>query len=136
MLLHRDGLIELNYDAATDILTVSWPDITKLNSSEMDYSFNKLKDFITYYDIKKLLIDSRFNKVEVDKEEYSTLVERIYNGLRTTRLEMTARLGSLDRERESKARKHAAELINHLKPSFAFQNFDDPGMALQWLRMG
>lgn len=136
MLLHRDGLIELNYDAATDILTVSWPDINSYSSSQLAYSFAKLKDAIMYYDIKKLLIDSRFNEVMVEQETYSELIRQLHQSLRTTRLEMTARLGSLNEEREVKAKQHAVQLIDELKPTFAFRNFDNPGMALQWLKAG
>lgn len=136
MLIHRDGLIELNYDAATDILTVSWPDITEPGGSGLEYSFGKLIETIKYYDIKKLIIDSRFNKVSIHEEAYTNLMRRIHNALSATRLEMAARLGSLDAVREAKASKHALLIIEQLKPTFAFRNFSNAGEALNWLKMG
>ncbi|PKV62427.1 hypothetical protein [Pontibacter ramchanderi] len=136
MLLHRDGLIELNYDPATDILSVSWPDINIYSRTQITYSFAKLREVIAFYDIKKLLIDSRFNQVLIDEEAYSELIRELHGNLRSTRLAMTARLGSLTKLREEKAKQHAKQLIDELKPSFAFRNFDDAGMALQWLKAG
>jgi hypothetical protein len=136
MLIHRDGLIELNYDAATDILTVSWPDIVETHGPGLDYSFGKLVETIKYYDIKKLIIDSRFNKVFIQEEEYTLLVKRIHKELSLTRLEMAARLGSLDEAREAKASKHAVHIIDQIKPAFAFRNFDNANEALEWLKAG
>jgi hypothetical protein len=136
MLLHRDGLIELNYDPASDVLTMEWPDITSISSPELEFSFSKLEDAINHYDIKKLLIDSRFNKVQVLENAYSELIRNIHSKLQHTRLEKVARLGSLDEAREPKAEQHARQLMKELNPRFAFKNFRDPNEALHWLREG
>ncbi len=134
MLLHNDGLIELDYDAATDVLTVKWPDIVSAAKTELYYSFLRLNDTIRLYDIKKLLIDSRCNKVEVQEEEYDELMKVLCDGLKSSRLLKTARLGSMDQSREPKAEKHAHRLMNELKPAFAFKNFHNKSQALQWLQ--
>ncbi|GAA4424100.1 hypothetical protein GCM10023188_03540 [Pontibacter saemangeumensis] len=39
MLLHKDGLIELNYDVATDILTAKWPDMMNFTTAEIRFAF-------------------------------------------------------------------------------------------------
>jgi hypothetical protein len=134
MLLHNDGLIKLDYDAATDVLTVKWPDIDSTAKGELHHSFLRLNDTIRLYDIKKLLIDSRYNKVQVKEEEYDEMMKVLCDGLKTSRLMKTARLGSLDQAREAKAEKHAQRLINELQPSFAFKNFHDKMQALKWLQ--
>ncbi|MFD1188626.1 hypothetical protein, partial [Pontibacter rugosus] len=118
----------------TDVLTVTWPDIEHSNKSELEYLFHKLNDTIRYYDIKKLLIDSRFNKVQLAEEEYEILMKNLCEGLRNSRLDKTARVGSLDTKREPKAEKLAYSLAEKLTPSFAFQNFQDRKLALKWLQ--
>ncbi|TPE46338.1 hypothetical protein [Pontibacter mangrovi] len=134
MLLHNDGLIDLDYDAATDVLTVRWPDIDSAANAELHYSFLRLNDTIRRYDIKKLLIDSRYNKVQVKEVEYDALMKELCEGLKSSRLMKTARLGSLDQTREPKAEKHANRLIKELQPPFAFKNFMSKPHALQWLQ--
>ncbi len=52
MILHQDLLLELVYDVRTDILSVKWPDIKDVSVSELEYSFKKLLDTISHYDIK------------------------------------------------------------------------------------
>lgn len=136
MLIHRDGFIELNYDAATDILTVSWPDISDSQGYGIKHALGKLVETIRYYDIKKLIIDSRFNKVYIQEQEYTELMKGFHQELSFTRLEKAARLGSLDVSREEKASKHAAHIVEQFKPAFAFRNFSRSSDALDWLKAG
>ncbi len=136
MLIYQDGFIELNYDAATDILTVSWPDIVDPQGSGLEHAFGKLVETVRYYDIKKLIIDSRFNKVYIQEWEYTELMQGVHKALSTTRLEMAARLGSMDSSREEKASKHAIQIIDQFKPTFAFRNFNLASDALNWLKAG
>lgn len=70
MILHQDLLLELVYDVRTDILSVKWPDIKDVSVSELEYSFQKLLDTISHYDIKRLLIDSSKSVVTLDDKIY------------------------------------------------------------------
>ncbi|WP_242919956.1 hypothetical protein [Pontibacter liquoris] len=134
MLLHKDGLIELHYEVASDILTVRWPDLTGASLSEVTYSFKMLTDTLKHYDIKRLLVDSRRNTVEVPEETYLNLMTKFTHELLATRLVKFARLKATDPVREKKT-EDATELVNSMIViPIAFKNFSDEESARRWLR--
>ncbi|WP_347158848.1 hypothetical protein [Pontibacter chitinilyticus] len=134
MLLHKDGLIELNYEVATDILTVCWPDMTGFTRSEIGYALQKLIDTLKHYDIKKLLIDARSRVVELPEEEYADLMLDFSRNLLSTRLMKVARLQTLDMSREKKVERATAKVEKQVQIDIPYKSFADEVSALAWLR--
>ena len=134
MLLHKDGLIELNYDVATDVLFMQWPDVSGLTMPEIDFSLKKLIDTLRHYDIKHLFVDSRDSKmVGLTNEEHLNFLKRFTEHLMTTRLQKMARLATSDIRRENIVDVAAEEAINSLGITFEFRNFSDEATAYNWL---
>ena len=133
MILHKDGLIELHYDVKNDILSVKWPDITNFIKSEVQYSFKLLIDAIRHYDVKKLLIDSRHNVVEIPDPEYKSLMLQFSQDLVATRLQKVARIVSFDANRENKVRAVTEQIRPQLKMTLQSENFGTEAEALAWL---
>jgi hypothetical protein len=134
MILHKDSLIELNYDVATDVLKVHWPDLTGFTMPEINYSLKKLIDTLRHYDIKKLLVDSRTSSIaDVTKDEHHLILLDFTRKLMTTRLERLARIQTNDNSREDLVLQTADEAIHDLGIQFQFQNFSDEATALSWL---
>lgn len=134
MLLHKDGLIELNYDVRSDILSVRWPDLNGITISELEFSITKLVDTLRHYDIKNLLIDSRSSKIaDITREEHLKVLLEFVKLLMTTRLEKLARIETTDIGREGVVDIAAEEAINRLGIRFDFRNFSDEVSAREWL---
>ena len=134
MLLHKDGLIELNYDVRSDILSVRWPDLNGITISELEFSITKLVDTLRHYDIKNLLIDSRSSKVaDITREEHLKVLLDFVKLVMTTRLEKLARIETTDIGREGVVDIAAEEAINRLGIRFDFRNFSDEVSAWEWL---
>ncbi|NDK55812.1 hypothetical protein [Pontibacter fetidus] len=135
MLLHKDGLIELNYDVKWDVLSVRWPDLNGITISELEFSFAKLIDTLRHYDIKNMLIDTTASKVsEITQEQHLSLLIRFVKLVMTTRLQKLARIETADAGRENVVDIAAEEAINRLGIQFDFRNFSDEVSALEWLK--
>ncbi|WP_347158333.1 hypothetical protein [Pontibacter chitinilyticus] len=133
MILHRDGLVEMQYDAAVDILKVKWLDSKGATRDEFGYSFQKLLETIRNYDIKKLLIDSREDITAVTDEEYKELNTTFANKLAGTRLARIARLGTTNTSRESFVEALVEDVLALPDTTVAYHNFYDEQHATAWL---
>lgn len=69
MVLFDNSLIKLDYDPATDILAVEYPDLHDFLLSEIKRSIDTLVDTVKHYDVKRLLLDSTRTVVAVSDEE-------------------------------------------------------------------
>ena len=135
MILHQDALIVLDYNPATDVLTLKWPDIRSFNLAELTHSFNSLVATIRHYDIKYLLVDARSHSVtEVTDEEYRQAVQKLSQDFGTTRLQKIARIQSYNLTHENQAQKLNAEVEKMMPPALAFRNFEKPTEASTWLQ--
>lgn len=133
MLLHRDGLIELNYEVTSDILSVKWPDMSNSSFSEIEHSINKLVETLKHYDIKKLLIDGRGTNLEVADEDHRALAHRFAQELQETRLQKLARLASENKQLEKKSQEIGAKVQESIPLPFVIQTFSAEPDALRWL---
>jgi hypothetical protein len=52
MILHQSSIIKLEYDPATDILEVEYPDLEKFMLPEIKHAFNLMVETIRNYDVK------------------------------------------------------------------------------------
>ncbi|KAA3436914.1 hypothetical protein [Rufibacter hautae] len=134
MLVLKDSLVELHYDVTTDILSMGWPDLTGFALSEVNHSLKKVIDTLKHYDIKKLLIDGRQNKVEVTEKEQKQVAHQFSLDLRHTRVKKVARLASSDWDKERRSHQLSEELSHELTYSVQYQEFTDERTALAWLR--
>ncbi len=56
MILFVNSVIKLNYEPATDIAVVEYPDLHDYLLPEIKHSIDKMVDVIRNYDIKNLLL--------------------------------------------------------------------------------
>lgn len=132
MLLHS-GIINLDYNPASDVLVTSLPDIKQFSLSEADFCFGLIVQSIREYDIKKLLLDSSNSVIEVDDEAYKSIAAKFAMNLMGTRLERLARVGTADAVREEKSAKVSADVRQELTLPMEFRNFTSRGEAMDWL---
>ena len=134
MLLHRTGLIELEYDMAHDTLCFAWPDLKDVEMHEIEHSFLRLLESIKHYDIKRLFIDSRNSKVDMNEQQFHDLILEFSRYFLDTRLEKIARLASLDPEKERRTDNISGELSMTVNSGILYRNFHDAESAQSWLR--
>lgn len=132
MILRKSNLMTFDYNPATDILFVEWPDIHDFFIQEIEEEIRVLVDTIKHYDVKKLLIDTSKAVIEVNDTQYKAILASFAHSLAVnTRLKKLARVSSNNSSREklvdeSKDASLVAEKI-------AFQNFTNKNAALEWL---
>lgn len=134
MTLHRDRLIVLEYEVATDILSVSWPGSRRASVAELLLSIAKLTDTLRHYDIKKLFIDASENVENVLDEEYKSMNIKFAGELIATRLHKIARAGVPDSERQKMVEDLAEEYLIKCNGQITFREFPDANAAMEWLR--
>ena len=128
-MLLASNLITLEYNPATNVLFIVWPNIH-------EYSLNKVKETIAevlrtirHYDVKRLLIDSRRTVMRIDNETYAGLLADFKKELLNTRIKKIARLESGYSAREYQFQ----EIVSLNKFPISFENFPDKKTALEWL---
>ena len=134
MILHKDGLIEMDYDVASDILLVKWLASDTSTSLELGYSMNLLVDKVRSYDIKKLLIDAREDVVGITDEEYVEINVEFANNLANTRLERVARLGTTNINRENFVKSLVEDVTSLTRTSLIYKEFNNEATAIVWLQ--
>jgi len=127
------GMIELDYDPATDILTTSMPDLREFSLPEVKMCLEIVVSNIRNYDIKKLLLDSSGSVVEIDDEAYKAVVAKFTMDLMATRLKKLARVATTSPAREQKSTKLANEIRQEFRTTVEFANFPSKPEALKWL---
>ncbi|WP_181306849.1 hypothetical protein [Rufibacter sp. XAAS-G3-1] len=134
MLLYQDTLLQLEYDPATDILEITWPDLEPEVLPEIRQAFQMLVETIRNYDVKKLLVDGRKATINISDEENSLLMLKIAQELDATRLQKVARIESSDLKRETQAAENRIKIQHILGVHFEMVNFSDRTLALAWLK--
>ena len=132
MILYQTSLMELNYDASTDILKVKWADFEDINWLEVDYNFRVIRDSIKWYFIKRILVDSSsFNRIP-DKALLHQLTTRFLETLYGTTIKKFARVQCGNPMREALATEIHTQLdhTNYLLYSKTFTNEHN---AIAWL---
>jgi hypothetical protein len=131
MILYKSSLITLDYDPATDILSLDWPDIQDLFVAAVEQEIQELIKNIKHYDIKKLLLDTSRATVNVDMVQYQAFLEDFGRKLAATRLQKVARIGSSDPVREKLV--HDAREVTQISGGLVFKVFKNKAEALNWL---
>lgn len=129
MILYQNGIIKLDYDPATDILLLEWPDFHTYLMPDIGHSISILLETIRNYDVKNILIDSSKTIMDVDDAEYKTVMHQFVQDVMKTRLRKMARIETNDFTREQ----NMNMLEEETRPTFLFKNFKDRSSAFQWL---
>ena len=129
MILFQNGLIKLNYDPATDILSVDMPHISYDMASDFKRALDIVVENIRNYDVKKLLVDARKSIIEIDPDIYAAVVADFSRQLSTTRLQKGARVVSENNQREEIVQKSVEEE----QPGLVYRTFTDASEAIAWL---
>ena len=131
MILYKSSLITLDYDPATDILSLDWPDIQDLFVAAVEQEIQELVKHIKHYDVKKLLLDTSRATINVDMVQYQAFLVSFARELMDTRLQKVARVGSSDPVREKLV--NDAKEASQVAGAFAFKVFKSKAEALEWL---
>ncbi len=132
MIIYSNSIITLEYEPATDVLSVALPDIQDFSISEVERCLNIIVEHVISYDVKKILLDSSKAVVEVQDEAYRNLMLQFGKQLMTTRLQKIARIGSAVAAQEDRA-SQVAEAMQQFSPTGSYQTFTSKEVALKWL---
>lgn len=128
-MLISNKLIQLEFNPATDILHVAWPNFHDYSTYELNYILSELVSTVRNYDIKKILADSRSSTLTMPEQEYGAIVIKFAKDLSMTRLQKLARVTKGTGYRELVAEKAAVEMKNCIE----VRNFPAMEEALAWL---
>jgi small-conductance mechanosensitive channel len=134
MVLFENSIVKLDYDPATDIIEVAYPDLHTYLLAEIKYTIDQMVDIIKSYDIKKLLLDSSKTRISVSEEESREISTYLARGLATTRIQKVARLQSPSQSVEKLAQSNIKNLEQSKVMPFQLTNFSDKTEAIVWLK--
>ena len=129
MVIYKSGFLILDYNASTDILTVSLPPVEDILLPEISRSFGIIVEHTRNYDIKKLLFDARETQVEVQEEAFAPVISQFVDSLANTRVRKIARVASPSFFKEHVVSKG----FNDSKQPIRFQSFAELAPAIAWL---
>jgi hypothetical protein len=134
MLLNQTPLLDLHYDPATDVLRVTWPDVTEAKAFEIEGSLQRLKTAVSTYFVKRLLVDASQTTHVFEVDLLLSVWRQILEVLQDTGLRKIARIRSQNPTREAIAQE-AYRMIDpeaHY-PQLLFTNFNTEEEAMKWL---
>ncbi|PKV75088.1 hypothetical protein [Pontibacter ramchanderi] len=134
MILLQNSILRLEYNPATDILQVRYPDLQRFHMSEIRHSLHVMVETIRNYDVRKLLLDARTTAVEIEEDENRQLTMELVAMLAKTRLVKIARIQPYDPEREARAQHNIEEARKAGLLSYEVATFSTPDDALAWLK--
>ena len=131
MRIHSE-LVNLDYNPATDVLSVEWPDIHACNADEIGLALGDIVGNIRNFGVRRLLIDSRKTVGGIGNGHYDKITARFTRDIIASPVEKVARIGSADAAREARL----AELLKACGMRIAFRNFATREEAVTWLEQG
>ncbi|MFD2513480.1 hypothetical protein ACFSRY_06350 [Pontibacter locisalis] len=134
MILFENSILKLDYNPATDILDVKYPDLHDFLLPEIKHSIDIMIDIIKNYDVKKLLLDSTSTLISVSDEESREVAVYLASGLTRTRVQKVARIQSPSVTVEKTAQGNLKHLQESTALPFELQNFASMTEALDWLK--
>jgi hypothetical protein len=133
MILFENSVMKLDYNPATDILDVAYPDLHDYMLPEIKHSINILVDMIKSYDVKKLLLDSTRTVVAVSNAESRAVTVYLAGGIMQTRVQKVARVESASKSVEAIAEGNIRHIRESQQLPFQLQNFTSKHEAVDWL---
>jgi len=133
MVIYSDTLLHLELDPATEILKVKWPHLVDEPMLIVRATFSKIFDTIKYFNINRLLVDTRNTSTNIPAEDFRKLSEEFIEILIASDLKKLARIVYAEPQREIRAKMLTDELTARLGASFQSREFDDEKAARTWL---
>ena len=133
MILYQNSIIKLDYNPATDVLEVEYPDLHTFLIPEIKHTINTMIEVIKNYDVKKVLIDSSRTIINVSEDESRDITTYLAAGLMQTRVEKLARVQSSASVVEETAQSNIKHVQDAQSLPFLLQNFSSKTEALHWL---
>lgn len=134
MILFENSIMKLEYDPATDIMVVAYPELHGYLLPEIKHSVDILADVVKSYDVKKVLLDSTKTVVDVTPEESREIAVYMASSLAQTRVQKVARVQSLNLTVETRAERNLQHVQQALSLPYVLQNFTHKAEALAWLQ--
>ncbi|MFT2008186.1 hypothetical protein ACMA1I_05875 [Pontibacter sp. 13R65] len=126
-------MIKLDYNPATDIAVVEYPDLHDYLLPEIKHSIDLLVGNIKNYDIKLLVLDGTRTVSTVDAEQGREIANYLAAGLMKTRLKKLARIQSVIASVETRANDNVKHIQETQEPPFQMQAFTSKEEAIGWL---
>ena len=133
MILKEDSLLQFSYDISTQILSISWPDLSATPLPDIENSLEKLARNIRNFDIRKVMADHRFGFTSRDEEAYKKVIENYHLNLAQSHLEKLARIIPDNPAREYFINQLSRELDQKLGLPFKVKCFSTKTEAQNWL---
>lgn len=133
MVLFDNSLIRLDYDPATDVMEVEYPDLHDYLLTDIKRSIDTLLDTVKNYDVKRLLLDSTRTIISIGDVESREIATYLAAGLTRTRVQKVARVQSPNATVENTAQHNIRHISAAQVLPFELQNFSNKAMALEWL---
>src|SRR5688500_3020790 len=133
MILLQNSILKLDYNPATDILEIDYPDLHGFLVLEIKHNINALVDIIKNYDIKKVLLDSTKTVISVSEEESKQVATYLAAGLVQTRVQKVAREQTQITNVETTAQFNISHIQASLSLPFQLKNFTSKADAIAWL---
>ncbi len=133
MILFENSILKLDYNPATDILVINYPDLRDFLLLEIKHSIDRMVEIIKNYDIKKLLLDSSGMQSTVSVEAGRDVATHLAAGIMKTRVNKVARVQSPDDAIEKRAENNVAHIKENTSLPFELENFNNKAEALTWL---
>lgn len=133
MILLQNSIVKLDYNPATDILEIEYPDLHGYLLLEIKHNINLIVDIIKGYYVKRLLLDSTRTVISVSEEESREIATYLAVGIMKTRVQKVARLQSLNATVEKTAQGNVRHIEESQPLPFQIQNFTSKTEATAWL---
>ena len=133
MIIFQNTLVKLDYDPATDIGVIEYPDLHDYLLPEIKHSIDLLVDTIRSYDVKRLILDGTKTVSTVDVEQGRAIAAYMTAGLMRTRIQKLARIQSLNDMVDKRAQDNEKYVKETQVPPFLIQAFKSKGEAIDWL---
>lgn len=134
MVLFENSIVRVDYNPATDIVVVEYPDLHSYLVPEIKHSIDILVDIIRNFDIKKLLLDSTRTVTSVSEDEGREVASYLAAGVARTRVRKVARVQSPVSAMEARAQGNIAHIQKTQQLPYQLQNFTDKKVAIEWLK--
>lgn len=134
MILHQNSIIRLEYNPATDILEIKYPDLQKFILLEVKESLRLMVETIRNYDVKRLLMDASSTIIELNDEDNRNLSLHLAAELAKTRLQKVARIHPIDPSKEVRAQENIRQIEKEGLMPFELRTFNDRTAAIHWLK--
>lgn len=133
MILHQSSLIRLDYNPATDILVVDYPDINEFLLPHIRQSLTLMVEAILNYDVKKLLLDASRTIIEISEEENKQVTMQLAADLMRTRLQKVARIQPVNMMQETRAQENISRIRQVGLLPYQLETFTSRTAAMAWL---